>query len=426
MRINLLTYGTRGDVQPYVVLARALARRGHTVQLAASEDAQALVAAAGLPFLPLAGSTRRLLESQEGRAMLASGRLSEMMRHIGAYMQSIRDALDDSLLAACRGADVVLGHLGLAERAASACEQLNVPLLAAHTVPIAPTRDFAHPMMNITRGGGTIRLASHWLVDAIFHLTGRRDQNHFRRKLGLPPLRRSAGRSLRQIGTPTFFLCSPELQARPADWDERWSISGEMTADPELRARLAEQSNGPLSEFIERGPAPFYLGFGSMPVLDEQATLRSALEALESIDGRAIVCAGWSDVPRDLRSERIFLTPAVDHEAILPRCAGAIHHGGAGTTHAAARAGRPSAVFSVFSDQPFWGRIVERLGVGVHQRFHDLNAASLAQVLRALSDPDRIQRARALGERMHAGRAPADVLAERLEDCAARAPVPRL
>jgi sterol 3beta-glucosyltransferase len=92
----------------------------------------------------------------------------------------------------------------------------------------------------------------------------------------------------------------------------------------------------------------------------------------------------------------------LDHDRLLPRCRAAVHHGGAGTTRAAARAGLPALVVSVSFDQPWWGRRLERLGVGHHLRFADLDRTTLEAGLRLVLDPDTAARAAALGQRMEA------------------------
>ena len=164
---------------------------------------------------------------------------------------------------------------------------------------------------------------------------------------------------------------------------------------------------------------------GSMPVVDPEAMVRETLAALERVGGRAIVGAGWTRAIETPDSKRVFMVGGVDHESVLPRCAGVVHHGGSGTTAAVARAGVPSAVFSVFADQPFWGTTLERLGVGVHRRFRELSAPVLAKSLLELRDSDRCDRARDLGQRMRADDATARITRS-IEQWATTAPAPAL
>jgi len=98
--------------------------------------------------------------------------------------------------------------------------------------------------------------------------------------------------------------------------------------------------------------------------------------------------------------ERLFTVGPVDHAAVFERCCAVLHHGGAGTTYASVRAGRPTIIASVFADQPFWARRVERLGVGAGLRFQDLTETTLELALQRVQDPGVIERAARLGARL--------------------------
>lgn len=130
---------------------------------------------------------------------------------------------------------------------------------------------------------------------------------------------------------------------------------------------------------------------------------------------RAVVGAGWSRFELDASDDRVKVIGAVDHDALLLRCRVAVHHGGAGTTAASVIAGVPAVVCSVLADQPFWGRRLERLGVGRHLRFADVDADSLEAALRPTLNSGYAARARALAEVVNGDPAAAVVGADRLE-----------
>lgn len=426
MKIAVLSYGTRGDVQPYVALTRALVARGHDAWLAGPEDARSFIEGAGLAYRRLAGDARALLDSEEGRRLLASGNVLAMSKRMVAFTHSVRDQLDEDLEAACAGADLVVAHMLVGDRAASVCERHGQRCVMASTFPIAPTRAFTNPLVDRELPTGFLKRSSHLLVAQAFYRLGKGDLDHFRNKLGLKPVSRVPWDSLRASGVPVFFIHSAHMVPRPDDWDPQWQVTGQIVPDAGMRAALGERAmSEELSRFIDEGPPPFFIGFGSMPVVDPAAMMRMALQALEQIDGRAIIGAGWSRLPADVASPRVCLVGAVDHDTLLPRCAGMVHHGGAGTTTAALRAGIPAAVLSVFGDQPFWGRTLEGLGAGVHRRFTQLDARVLASVLQALRDEGRRARARELGEKLRAEDGTANLVAQ-LEAWSSRAPVPRL
>lgn len=421
MRLAILSYGTRGDVQPYVVAARALRGRGHDVWVAGSEDSRGFVESAGVSYRPLAGHARALLDSEAGRRLLASGSVVETARRMVAYTRARRDALDASLEAACEGATTILGSMLLAERVASISERTGQGLLMSTTIPLMPTRELVSPLIDVDLGPGALARLTHVLAHRVFYWMNRADTNHLRARLGLGPLRRPVWSSFQRSGVPILSLNTTGLVPLPRDWDERWLMTGVPRPDAELRAALGELALPPeIEAFLAEGPPPVFIGFGSMPVLDPVATLALTERALARTGQRALIGAGWSSVPSGVRSSRLAIVGSVDHERVLPRCAAMIHHGGAGTTFTALAAGLPAAVLSVFGDQPFWGRRLARLGVGLHRRFRALSEALLVDVLTRLSQPELHDRARQLGARLREERG-TEQLVEAIEAWAPRA-----
>lgn len=427
MRIALLGFGSRGDVQPFAVLGRALAARGHDVWLAAPEDADGFVRQCGLPYRRLAGNVRALVESDEGKRLLASGSVIEFSKRMLAQMALIRDELDDTVTAAVDNADVVITHALIADRAASVCEKTGTArLVVIHTVPLQPTREFSCPIMGLRDlPVGALNKLTGNLFWAIYLRGARNDLNRLRTKLGLPAVTHSPWASLDAAQIPSLCIVSPHVVPRPNDWPAWHRMSGALVADQAMREGLGECGVAPAVEaFLAAGSAPYFIGFGSMPVTDPPAMLRLTLTALSRIDARAIIGAGWSSLP-GADDPRLCIVGAVDHDAVLPRCAGMVHHGGAGTTSAAMRAGIPAAVFSVFSDQPFWGKRVVQLGVGVHHRFQALDADRLAGALQALRDPVVMTRARALAAALRDEDGITNAI-DVIEGVAPHRPVPRL
>jgi UDP:flavonoid glycosyltransferase YjiC (YdhE family) len=135
-------------------------------------------------------------------------------------------------------------------------------------------------------------------------------------------------------------------------------------------------------------------------------TLRLILEALRLTGQRAIIAAGWGGVRAEKLPEGVFAVESVPHRWLFPRVAGVVHHGGAGTTAEGLRAGAPAMIIPHMADQPYWGRRVHELGVGVKPvPRHKLTAEALAAGLRQLVGDDAMRaRARALGEIIQAER----------------------
>ncbi len=152
-----------------------------------------------------------------------------------------------------------------------------------------------------------------------------------------------------------------------------------------------------LDDWLQAGSPPVFLGFGSMPVLDGENLLHTIRATLAELGVRGILAAGWSELDT-VGDDTLFVTGEVDHQSLLPRCAAAVHHGGAGTTHASLAAGTPTLVCSVFWDQSFWGAQCRR--VGATFPFARLNARRLTSGLREVLDKQVDVRAKEVARRM--------------------------
>jgi UDP:flavonoid glycosyltransferase YjiC (YdhE family) len=174
-----------------------------------------------------------------------------------------------------------------------------------------------------------------------------------------------------------------------------------------------------LIDFLQAGSPPVYVGFGSLSHRNPQETADLVLQALEQANQRAVLLSGWSGM-QDLKvPDTTFVIDSIPHAWLFPRVAAVVHHGGAGTTAAGLRAGKPSVIVPFFGDQPFWGRRVAALGVGpapIPRR--KLTVERLARAIhQAVTDEDMCQRASQLGATIRAedGLAQAAAVVQRLE-----------
>ena len=156
--------------------------------------------------------------------------------------------------------------------------------------------------------------------------------------------------------------------------------------------------------FLDAGPPPVYVGFGSMAGRDPAGLARTVVGGLRAAGVRGVLATGWGGLAGVEPSNDLFVTEGASHEALFPRCAAVVHHGGGGTTAAGLRAGRPSVLVPFFGDQPFWGRRVAALGVGpapIPKK--DLTAARLAAAVTVATTSASVRRkAEALGEAIRA------------------------
>jgi sterol 3beta-glucosyltransferase len=216
----------------------------------------------------------------------------------------------------------------------------------------------------------------------------------FRSGLGLPALGPGDfARALRS--SPMVGAYSRHVIPRPADWPGSVCVAGYFF----LEEPTGWQPPGELSEFLEAGDPPVYVGFGSMAGDDPWRACELVLEAIAESGRRGLILSGWgglkaADVPDD-----VFVLDSAPHGWLFPRMAAVVHHGGAGTTAEGVRAGLPSVILPFAFDQAFWGARLRAMGVGpspIPQK--RLSPAKLAEAIRiATGDTAMRRRADALG-----------------------------
>jgi sterol 3beta-glucosyltransferase len=405
MKIALITHGTRGDTQPFVAVALALMERGHDVTLAAPPNLQSFVQKCGVRAEKVAIDSQAFMESDEGREWLAAGNISAFMTRMSAIAHTHRDELIEDYLRACGSADLIVASVLTEDFASVVAEQSNIPLLSLHLAPLRPTDAFPSPL--VTTWPLPFRMlnrATHRLFENVWWKGHRDDVNMFRQRLGLKPANRSTARRLTEQGAYTIHAFSSRLVPQPSDWGTTMPVVGAIGFPIEARGRLGETTPDPeLAAWLRSGKPPVYFGFGSMPVRDPAEMTRIVSTVALKRGERAIIGAGWSrlEAAKGL-ADHVRIVGAVDHGWLFPQCSAAIHHGGAGTAYAVTSAGLPSVVCSVFADQPFWGTRLERLGVGVHVPFKQLNAARLENALLRISEPHIKKAATLLGADLRA------------------------
>ena len=198
---------------------------------------------------------------------------------------------------------------------------------------------------------------------------------------------------------PRLHGYSRHLVPKPSDWGTREHITGCWFLQPQTDWQLPPE----LADFLQAGPPPVYVGFGSMPAEDAQAQTAIVAEAIKRSGQRALLATGWGGLSGADLGSRVHVIEHAPHGWLFPRCAAVVHHGGAGTTHEGLRWGRPSIVCPVGVDQPFWGRRVNELGAGpppILQKH--LDAETLTAALEAVKDPAMTMRAEQAGAAMRA------------------------
>lgn len=391
---------------PHVALGVGLRTAGHDVRIATSPDFEGVVRGHGLDFASVGGDPRRLLESAAGRLWNESGR--NPVAFVRRFMALIGPVLDEGLRrfpAACEGSDLlVLWGLGLLGW--NIAERDRIPFAIAPPLPIGRTRTMPNPLAIPDRSlGGPLNALSWLALEQAMWQPFRGVVDRWRREqLGLGPAPffgiDHTFYDERGPRSPLVYGYSEAVVPRPRDWPAWHHITGYW----QLAARPMGQLPPALEGFLTSGPAPVYVGFGDMVPRDPEKLTQIVLDAIRRAGVRAVLLGGWAELGREVASDGVFVIDVVPHEALFPRVAAVVHHGGAGTIAAGLRAGAPTVVIPFQGDQPFWGARVERLGAGPRPiPYHRIDADGLARAINAATT-DRAMRHRAaeIGERIRA------------------------
>eukprot|EP01018_Ginkgo_biloba_P018514 Gb_40347 [translate_table: standard] len=388
LNIAMLIVGTRGDVQPFVAVAKRLQEYGHRVRLATHANFQDFVTSAGIEFYPLGGDPRALA----GYMARNKGFLPSGPSEISLQRKQLK-AIINSLLPACTEPDTESGAPFRAQAIIAnppayghvhVAEALRVPLHIFFTMPWTPTNEFPHPLTRVMQSAGY--WLSYLVVDLLIWWGVRGIINDFRKKkLKLPTIAYLSAYSGSISHLPTGYMWSPHLVPKPKDWGVLVDVVGFCFLN------LGSNYN-PRQDFIQwlqAGPMPVYVGFGSMPLEDPLKTTDIILEALKETGQRGIIDKGWGNLGNFHEiPDYVFLLEDCPHDWLFPQCTAVVHHGGAGTTAAGLRAGCPTTIVPFFGDQLFWGDRVHAKGVGPPPiPISQLTTEALANAIRVMLDP---------------------------------------
>ncbi len=394
MKIAILTFGSRGDVQPFLPLSLGLMARGYSVKLAAPQRFRDLVEGHGIQFVPLAGDpeelSRRLNDSGYNPIKL----LRDIVEHaieIGAdVMRQVEDV--------CKDADLIVHTFAHVVGAHTLAREMNIPDVHIQGFPMfTPTGDYP----NITLPDLGFREANrftHLLSQKITWWTAMLGYEQVRRRAGLPKRRLYFPFDDNPLRPQSPVLCawSPSVLQPSSDWKPNVHVTGYFFFDLDN----SYQPPVELNDFLNAGKAPVCVSFGSMVNRDAEKIDQFVREALIQTGQRGVVLSGWGMINRPPSKDIIYLD-AVPHDWLLPRCKMVIHHGGAGTTSAGLRAGIPNIVIPFTADQPFWGRRIHAIGAGPKPILvKNLSVRKLTRAILEAEDESLRKCAQAIGQKI--------------------------
>lgn len=356
MRITLLTLGTRGDVQPFVALGAGLRQAGYNVTIVTAEQFAGFVGSHGLDFAPIDRSFLDMLDTPAGKSAFEGGSRLQLIRQ---SMTVMRRVIQDSW-AGAQGADAIIYHQKILAGYHIA-EKLEIPAMIAMPIPVYPTRAFTNPILPMDLPAAINRASYAANAGGKAPFMGM--INQFRQEtLDLRPRGRFESEERLPGGRliPVLHAYSPAVVPMPPDWPENVTATGYWFLDGEP----GWLPPADLLDFLDAGPPPVYIGFGSMVTKDPVGKMALITDALHRAGQRGVVAAGAVGRDTIRQSESIYILDQAPHDWLFPRMAAVVHHGGAGTTAAGLRAGVPSVLAPFFGDQYFWARRVQALGAG--------------------------------------------------------------
>ncbi len=349
MKVLLVSTGSRGDVEPFVALARALKSAGHAPTLAAPARFSDMTEPDHFPFIALDDSLFDLQDKLARHGTFAA------VTGAAKAKPALRRFLFDVAELATHPTDVVVYHPKTLA-APLVAQKLQVPAIAVQLIPLyQPTSAFASPLL-APRVPTWLNRAS-WRLTAAVEAPWRstlRTIHHDVLGLTTPYV----GLAERIATGSVLNAWSPTLLPAPPDWP--------APTKPRGFWRLPAQQWDPphdLVDFLDAGPAPVHVGFGSMLTRDPAALGTAVREGLRRAGTRGVVATGAGAIELD-SSDDILVLDQAPHHWLLPRMRATVHHGGIGTVAAALTSGIPQVIKPFLGDQPFWGRLVHERGAG--------------------------------------------------------------
>jgi len=384
-RIVLTTFGSLGDLHPYIAIALGLNARGHEAVLATSGFYRGKVEALGIGFQAVRpdkpdldanpGLMRRIMDRRQGTECV----IRELI------MPALRVSYEDTL-AAADGADLLVSHT-LTFTTRLVAEKKGIPWASTMLQPIGFLSIHDPPVLPLAPILAKFRFLGPVFHRLLFSLGKRRVRpwcepwHRLRAEVGLPPTAEQPLFEGQHAPSLVLALFSKVFADRQTDWPRQTTLTGfpfyDQDGEPGLNTQLAR--------FLDEGPPPIVFTLGSSAVMDAGAFYEHSAAAAKLLGRRAVLLVGkeTSNCP-DRLPDGVIAFDYAPYSELFPRAAAIVHQGGIGTTAQAMRSGRPMLVMPYAHDQPDNAERLARLGIARTISRHRYTADRAARELHRL------------------------------------------
>ncbi len=348
MKIVLSSRGSRGDIYPVIEIATALKDKGHKVSIAIPETFEEYARGKGLdPFLYRENSDKVMKDFGHG--------VNSSKKGFSFIASSVHQQYD-FMMKETEDADVLFASVS--EMAApTIAEYRKIPFYRIAYAPMLPGTQ-PPPLIPFQNMPKKLNVVTWGVFQFLSTLVIKKLLDDKRKKLGLKPVKDSNKYFTQNSHT---LLAFNQTIAPPCHtWEKRYDFSYTGYCFGKSDGKLPKD----LIDFIEQGDTPVYIGFGSVHIKDPEKFTDIVIEASQKTGKRIVLSRGWTGLGNKHYPDNIFVTDDINHDALFPKMAGIIHHGGSGTTHMVAKAGVPQFVMPEMIDQFYWGNQVFKMGLG--------------------------------------------------------------
>ncbi|GMM28345.1 sterol 3-beta-glucosyltransferase [Martiniozyma asiatica (nom. inval.)] len=389
-KFTLLTIGSRGDVQPYIALGKALLKEGHQVKIVTHIEFKDWILGHGLNFSEIAGDPSELMALMVSHPNINYSFIKEAKLKFRSWI----DELLVTSWAACQDTDVLIespssiGGIHIAEK-------LQIPYFRAFTMPWTRTRAYPQAfMVPDQKLGGAYNYMTHVAFENGYWRGTSSQINKWRVETLKLPKTSLAG--MRQADIPFLYNMSPIVFPPSVDFSEWVKVTGYWFLNESQDYKPPEELLQFLAKARSENKKVVYIGFGSIVVENPKELTQAVIDAVLEADVYCILNKGWSDRlgsknGKELEMElpsQVYNSGSIPHDWLFNHMDAAVHHGGSGTTGASLRFGLPTIIKPFFGDQKFYANRVEDMGCGIALK--TLNSKSLAKALKEATTNTRI------------------------------------